>query len=147
MAKRSADLRQAMLSGARPSSATRNAGAVEPPAELAATTESRRLHFRPGREGKSNVTGYFPPEVKKQLRLLAAEHETTIQNLLAEALNDERRSQNRPQSGDAKPFTGGAKLDRPGGPRSIPEVFCGTPEGCIKWSYTLKYGAVSSSRG
>ena len=54
----------------------------------------------------------------------------------------ERRSQNRPQSGDAKPFTGGAKLDRPGGPRSIPEVFCGTPEGCIKWSYTLKYGAV-----
>ena len=59
----------------------------------------------------------------------------------------ERRSQNRPQSGDAKPFTGGAKLDRPGGPRSIPEVFCGTPEGCIKWSYTLKYGAVSSSRG
>ena len=59
----------------------------------------------------------------------------------------ERRSQNRPQSGDAKPCTGGAKLDRPGGPRSIPEVFCGTPEGCIKWSYTLKYGAVSSSRG
>lgn len=27
-------------------------------------------------------------EVKKQLRILAAEHNTTIQNLLAEALND-----------------------------------------------------------
>lgn len=88
MAKRTADLRQAMLSVARPAAATRNAGAVEPPAELAATTEPRRLHFRPGREGKSNVTGYFPPEVKRQLRLLAAEHDTTIQNLLAEALND-----------------------------------------------------------
>ena len=37
---------------------------------------------------KANVTGYFLPEVKKQLRLLAAERETTIQNLLAEALND-----------------------------------------------------------
>ena len=86
MAKRTADLRQAMLSGARP--AARNAGAAEPPDELAATTESRRLHIRPGREGKSNVTGYYPPEVKKQLRLLAAEHDTTIQNLLAEALND-----------------------------------------------------------
>jgi hypothetical protein len=33
------------------------------------------------------VTGYFPPAVKKQLRLLAAERETTIQRLLAEALN------------------------------------------------------------
>ena len=86
MAKRTADLRQAMLSGAH--RAARTAGAVEPPDELAATPESRRLHFRPGREGKSNVTGYFPPEVKKQLRHLAAEHDTTIQNLLAEALND-----------------------------------------------------------
>jgi hypothetical protein len=44
-------------------------------------------HFRPGRASKSNVTGYFPPEVKKQLRLLAAEKDTTIQRLLAEALN------------------------------------------------------------
>jgi len=33
------------------------------------------------------VTGYFPREVKTQLRLLAAEHDTTIQALLAEALN------------------------------------------------------------
>ncbi|HEY6331117.1 MAG TPA: ribbon-helix-helix domain-containing protein [Blastocatellia bacterium] len=37
--------------------------------------------------GNSTRTGYFPPEVKKQLRLLAAERETTIQRLLAEALN------------------------------------------------------------
>ena len=44
-------------------------------------------HYRPGRQDKSNVTGYFPPEVKKQLRLIAAEEETTIQELLAEALN------------------------------------------------------------
>ena len=44
-------------------------------------------HFRPGRQGKSNVTGYFPPEVKKQLRLLAAEEDKTIQQLLGESLN------------------------------------------------------------
>jgi hypothetical protein len=50
--------------------------------------EGRGPFFRPGREGKSNVTGYFPPEVKKQLRILAAERSTTIQELLAEALND-----------------------------------------------------------
>ena len=88
MAKRTADLRKAMLSGAQPAGAPRSAVAGEPTAELVASAESRQRHFRPGREGKSNVTGYFPPEVKKQLRLLAAEQDTTIQNLLAEALND-----------------------------------------------------------
>ena len=83
MAKKSADLRQAMLSGARPSAVTHSSvGGGKPP------TESQQRHFNQGRAGKSNVTGYFPPEVKKQLRLLAAEHDTTIQNLLAEALND-----------------------------------------------------------
>ena len=30
---------------------------------------------------------------------------------------------------------------------SIPEVFCGTREGCIEWSYTFKYGEVSALRG
>lgn len=49
--------------------------------------QDRDPHFRPGRVGKTNVTGYFPKEVKMQLRLLAAERETTIQTLLAEALN------------------------------------------------------------
>ena len=88
MAKRPTDLRQAMLSGARPATAMRSTVAGEPSDEIAAAGKSQRRHFRPGREGKSNVTGYFPPEVKKQLRLLAAEHDTTIQNLLAEALND-----------------------------------------------------------
>jgi hypothetical protein len=36
----------------------------------------------------TNVTGYFPPAAKKQLRLMMAEEDTTIQELLAEALND-----------------------------------------------------------
>ena len=86
-----ADLRQAMSASAkavpRPSRPLR----VETPVtakSLATTAEVRENpHFRPGRASKSNVTGYFPPEVKKQLRLLAAEKDTTIQRLLAEALN------------------------------------------------------------
>lgn len=81
MAKRATDLRQAMLQGAR-TGVPSDSAAAEPP-EQAASKPSR-----PGREGKTNITGYFPPAVKKQLRLLAAERETTIQNLLAEALND-----------------------------------------------------------
>ena len=83
MAKKSADLRQAMLDGGRPASTTHS-----PLEEAKSPDKSQPRQIRQGREGKSNVTGYFLPEVKKQLRLLAAEQETTIQNLLAEALND-----------------------------------------------------------
>jgi hypothetical protein len=36
----------------------------------------------------TNVTGYFSPAVKKQLRRITVEEDTTIQELLAEALND-----------------------------------------------------------
>jgi len=39
------------------------------------------------RRGKSFIGGYFPPEVAKQLRLLAVENDTTIQSLTGEALN------------------------------------------------------------
>ena len=46
------------------------------------------VHFRPSRVGKGNVTGYYPPAVKKQLRFMAAERDTNIQDLVAEALND-----------------------------------------------------------
>ena len=43
---------------------------------------------RVGRAGKSNVTGYFEPAVKRQLRILAAEEDATIQELVGEALNE-----------------------------------------------------------
>ena len=42
---------------------------------------------RPDRDGKSNVTGYYSNAVKKQLRQLCVDHDTTIQGLLAEAIN------------------------------------------------------------
>ena len=87
MARKTADLRMAMRSTANPA----HPAQPEPaPTSESSTIDrgSRAPHFRPGRAGKSNVTGYFPPEVKKQLRILAAEQETTIQELLAETLND-----------------------------------------------------------
>ena len=43
---------------------------------------------QPSRIGKASVTGYFAPEVRRQLRRLAADRDTTIQALLGEALND-----------------------------------------------------------
>ena len=45
-------------------------------------------HYRPGRVGKTAVSGFFPPPVKRQRRLMAAANDTTIQALLSEALND-----------------------------------------------------------
>ncbi len=47
---------------------------------------SQRFH-RPVRDGKRFVGGHFTPELVKQLRMLAAEDDTTIQALLEEALD------------------------------------------------------------
>jgi hypothetical protein len=74
MARKAADLRLAMRRTADPAAGAPAAAPPGPP--------------RPGRAGKSNVTGYFPPAVKRQLRILAAERGVTIQDLLGEALND-----------------------------------------------------------
>ena len=92
MAK-TADLRQAMSASAKaaPRPARQSSQPTLPAMEeavLEASPKSQAKFFRPGRATKVNVTGYFPQAVKKQLRLLAAERETTIQQLLAEGLND-----------------------------------------------------------
>lgn len=42
---------------------------------------------RPGRAGTKLIGGHFDPSVARQLRLIAAEEDTTIQSLLAEALD------------------------------------------------------------
>lgn len=102
MAK-TADLRQAMSASAK--AGPRPVRQSEPPAQPAPVAASANAaaspesnpHFRPGRASKSNVTGYFPQAVKKQLRLLAAERETTIQRLLAEGLNDLFAKHNLPE--------------------------------------------------
>jgi hypothetical protein len=88
MVRKIADLRNAMQASAK--AAPRQLKAVVEPATLVEQPQTypENPHYRPGRAHKSNVTGYFPPAVKKQLRMLAAERETTIQALLAEALND-----------------------------------------------------------
>ncbi|MGA8232045.1 MAG: ribbon-helix-helix domain-containing protein [Candidatus Acidiferrales bacterium] len=51
-------------------------------------------------EGKSNVTGYFHPAVK--LRILAADRDTTIQDLLSEALNDLFAKHGKPEIAPAQ---------------------------------------------
>lgn len=43
--------------------------------------------YRPSRDGQRLIAGHFDPKIAKQLKLLAAEEETTVQALLEEALN------------------------------------------------------------
>ena len=90
MAQKSVDLLSAMRTSAKGAPhpgpmATAVMERLGPPPEK---TIPENPQYRPGRAGKANVTGYFHPAVKKQLRLLSAEHDKTIQRLLGEALND-----------------------------------------------------------
>lgn len=55
----------------------------EPPAEPQETS-----YLAPSRRGKKAVTGHFDPAVSRQLKQLALDLDTTVQALLAEALND-----------------------------------------------------------
>lgn len=47
-----------------------------------------RYPVAPSRAGKRVLSGYFAPEVAKQMHLLSVERDTTVQALLEEALND-----------------------------------------------------------
>jgi hypothetical protein len=42
----------------------------------------------PSREGKKPVTGFFSPEVSRQIKKFALDQDKTMQDLLQEALND-----------------------------------------------------------
>ena len=85
MPAKSADLRRAILdqAGANPAAKRRRAG----PPDAAAPDPAARV-VQPGRAGKVAVTGYFAPEVRRQLKRLAADADSTVQALLVEALND-----------------------------------------------------------
>ena len=78
---RSTDLRRAILDQASRGEAAR-ASAPEPPAPKGSAGPA------PSRAGKASVTGYFAPAVRRQLRRLAADRDTTLQALLGEAVND-----------------------------------------------------------
>ena len=49
-------------------------------------SEPKKFH-RPSRDNRRFIGGHFHPNVAKQLRMLAAEDDTTVQALLEEALN------------------------------------------------------------
>ncbi len=74
-------LQAALRNSAKSTPRTPEAGPPKP-------ETAERSASQPSRVGKTNVTGYFPPEVKASLRLVQARRGGTIQDILAEALND-----------------------------------------------------------
>ena len=59
--------------------------AAKPAANQAAPAKAES---KPSRATTKLIGGHFAPGVSMQLRMIAAEEDTTIQNLLAEALDD-----------------------------------------------------------
>lgn len=55
--------------------------------ETPTTGEGKGASTAPSRAGKSQIGAYFPPEVRRQLKAIAAEEEKTVQQLMGEALN------------------------------------------------------------
>ena len=64
------------------------------PADEAAPTASP--HARPSRKGVKHVGGYFEPQVSKQLRQIALDEDSSVQNLLAEAIDMLFHSRQKP---------------------------------------------------
>jgi hypothetical protein len=49
---------------------------------------TKRVSPGPAREGKKVVAGFFDPAVSKRLRTIALDRDSSVQELLREALND-----------------------------------------------------------
>jgi len=74
-------------------------GHVPEPVTVAQAGKAANVQKQPSRVGKVNVTGYFAPAVKSSFRMIQTAYpEKTIQDLLAEALNDLFAKYNVPQT-------------------------------------------------
>jgi hypothetical protein len=72
---------------ARSKAATPRRGKASADAAKAEVTAARVTPGNPGRAGRVLIGGHFAPEVSVMLKVIAAEERTTIQALLADALN------------------------------------------------------------
>ena len=60
------------------------------------TTSEPTAKVPPSRQGKKMISGHFNKDVHRQLKMLAIERDTSIQNLLSEALNALFERNNKP---------------------------------------------------
>ena len=69
---------------------------VEPISDTRSTSNAPSLHDRPSRKNTKHVGGYFSPEVSKQLRQIALDENSSVQVLLAEAIDMLFHSRQKP---------------------------------------------------
>ena len=60
----------------------------EPVESLPASKGKSKPAPQPSRKGKKAVVGYFDPAVSRQLKQIALDEETNVQEVLKEAIND-----------------------------------------------------------
>ena len=58
-----------------------------PAKQTPAEPEPANQKIAASRRGKKNISGYFAPEVHRQLRIIAAEEDKNLQQVLSDALN------------------------------------------------------------
>ncbi len=68
----------------------------EPTPATATPTTAAPTKASPGRLGKRVIAGHFDPAVSKQLKRLALDRDSTVQELLGEAINDLFRKHGQP---------------------------------------------------
>lgn len=61
--------------------------AAEQPVEVSEKTPTSNSSIRPSRRGTKHIGGYFDPAVSKQLRKIALDEDTSVQALVAEAID------------------------------------------------------------
>lgn len=77
-----------------------------------ATDPAATASEQPSRAGKRSVGGHFEPEVAQAIRVLAAQKDTTVQVILAQAINDFFQKNGLERLADEKPLPRGAAARR-----------------------------------
>jgi len=72
------------------------AGKKEPPPPAPAAAP-RPQQTPPSRSGKKTIAGHFDPAVSRQLRQLALEEDSSVQELLRQAINDLFEKKGKPR--------------------------------------------------
>jgi len=68
----------------------------EPPAASSAPAAPRTSNKPPSRRGRRQVAAYFDPAVIRQLKMIAVTEESSVQDLVGEALDMLFQSRNKP---------------------------------------------------
>jgi len=67
-----------------------------PPQQVEDREAVQPVQKPPSRNGKKIVAGHFDPEVSRQFKLIGAETDRSLQDMLAEAINDFFQKQGKP---------------------------------------------------